>query len=95
MAEDGFVVFNDAEIQRILNSAAMQAEIRRVCNVIMARARTLAPVGDTGEYINSFRVEIVTRKKFRAVGYVINDSKHAMLVESRHGVLAQARRARG
>lgn len=95
MADDGEVVFDNAEIQRILNSAAMQAEIRRVCNVIMARARVLAPVGKTSEYVNSFRVEIKTRRKLRAVGFVINDSDHAMAVEARHGVLAQARRVRG
>ena len=95
MAEDGEVEFDDVEIQRILNSAAMQAEVRRVCNVIMARARSLSPVGETAEYINSFRVEIKTRRKLRAVGFVINDSEHAMAVEARSGVLAKARRARG
>lgn len=95
MADEGEVTFDDAEIQRILNGAQMQAEIRRVCNVIMARARVLAPVGETSEYVNAFRVEIKTRRKLRAVGFVINDSDHAMAVEARHGVLAKARRARG
>ena len=95
MGKDGEVTFNNDEIQRILNSAAMQAEIRRVCNVIMARARVLSPVGASSEYINSFRVEVKTRRKLRAVGFVINDANHAMAVEARHGVLAKARRARG
>lgn len=93
--DDGEVVFNDAEIQRVLNSAAMQSEIRRVCDAIMARARTISPVGKTSEYVNSFRVEIKTRRKLRAVGFVINDSEHAMSVEARYGVLTKARRARG
>ena len=92
--EDGYVVFDDAEIQRILNSVEMEAEIRRVCNAIMARARVLAPVS-SGDYVDSFRIEIKKRRKLRAVGFVINDSAHAMIVESRRGVLTQARRARG
>lgn len=95
MADDGEVTFDDAEIQRILNGAPMQAEIRRTCNAIMARARVLSPIGATQEYINSFRVEIKTRRKLRAVGFVINDADHAMKVEARYGVLTQARRARG
>lgn len=91
---DGEVTFDDREIQRILNSSAMQAEIMRVCNAIMARARVIAPVGKTGDYVNKFRVEVKTRRRLRAVGFVINDSDHAMSVEVRHGVLAKARRAR-
>lgn len=91
---DGEVEFDNAEIQRILNSPQMQAEVRRVCNVIMARARVLAPVR-SGEYVSSFRVEIETHRKLRAVGFVINSSEHAMGVEARFGVLTKAKRVRG
>lgn len=94
MGKDGEVVFNDAAIQRILNSPAMQAEVKRVCDVIMSRARVLAPVR-TGAYVNSFSVEIVTNKKLRAVGYVHNHHPAAMKIESIYGVLTRARRARG
>ena len=93
MAEPGEVEFNDAEIQRILNSPEMAAEVRRVCLVIMARARALSPV-KSSDYINSFRIELKFRRKYRVVGFVINDSDHAMLVEMRHGTLSKARRAR-
>lgn len=94
MADDGEVVFNNDEIQRILNSPEMAAEIRRVCLVIEARARTLAPV-ESGEYINSFRILLVRRKQLRIVGYVINDAPHSMLIEMKYGVMTKARRARG
>lgn len=93
MAEPGEVEFNDAEIQRILNSPQMAAEVTRVCNAIMARSRTLAPV-DSGDYAGSFRIVLKHRKKLRIVGYVVNDAPHAMLVEMRHGVMTKARRAR-
>lgn len=93
MAKDGEVVFNDAEIQRILNSPEMAAEVTRVCNAIMARSRTLAPV-KSGTYLSSFRIVLKRRKKFRIVGYVVNDAPHAMLVEMRYGVMTKARRAR-
>ena len=93
MAESGEVEFNNAEIQRILNSPQMAAEVRRVCNAIMARSRTLAPVA-SGDYISSFRVLLKPRKNLRIVGYVINDSEHAMLVEMKYGVMTKARRAR-
>lgn len=94
MAEPGEVEFNDAEIQRILNSPEMAAEVRRVCLVIMARARALSPV-KSSDYINSFRIELKFRRKYRVVGFVINDSDHAMFVEMRYGPLTKARRARG
>lgn len=94
MAEDGEITFNNAEIQRILSSPAMQAEVRALCNIIIARARTISPRGATSEYVNSFRVEVKPRRKLRAVGFVINDSDHAMAVEMRFGVLTKARRAR-
>ena len=93
MAKDGEVVFNDAEIQRILNSPEMAGEVTRVCNAIMDRSRTLAPV-DSGTYLRSFRIVLKRRKKFRIVGYVVNDAPHAMLVEMRYGVMTKARRAR-
>lgn len=93
MAKDGEVEFNDAEIQRILNSPQMAAEVKRVCNAIMARSRTLAPV-DSGDYVGSFRIVLKPRKKYRIVGYVVNDSEHAMVVEMKYGVMTKARRAR-
>lgn len=93
MADSGEVEFNNAEIQRILNSPQMAAEVRRVCNAIMARSRTLAPVA-SGDYISSFRILLKPRKNLRIVGYVINDSEHAMLVEMKYGVMTKARRAR-
>lgn len=93
--QPGEVEFNNAEIQRILNSPAMMAEVRAACNIIMARARSISPVGSTAGYVNAFRVELVRHKQLRVVGYVINDSPHAMAVEAIHGVLAKARRARG
>ena len=93
MAESGSVEFNDAEIQRILNSPQMAAEVRRVGAAIVACARAIAPV-KSSDYINSFRVELKPHKQYRVVGYVINDSDHAMLVEMRHGTLSKARRAR-
>lgn len=94
MAEPGEVEFNDAEIQRILNSPEMAAEVRRVCLVIMARARVLSPIKN-GDYINAFRIELKPRRNLRIVGFVINDSEHAMFVEMKYGPLTKARRARG
>lgn len=91
--QDGEVEFNNAEIQRILNGAPMAAEVRRVCEAIMARARAVAPV-KTGQYIGAFRIEIKRSRKLRVVGFVINDADHAMSVEARRGVLTRARRAR-
>lgn len=93
MAKDGEVEFNNAEIQRILNSPEMAREVQRVCNAIMAKARVLAPVA-SGDYIGSFRTELKPWKKLRIVGYVINDSPHAMRVEARYGVMTKARRER-
>lgn len=94
MASPGDVEFNDAEIQRILNSSEMAAEVTRACNIIVARARVLSPVKST-EYIESFRVQLKFHKKLRVVGYVINDAEHAMVVEMRYGVLSKAKGARG
>ena len=91
---DGDVVFNDAEIQRILNSPAMAAEVRNACTVILARARAIAPVR-TGTYVNSFSIELKRHKRLRVVGYVHNNDPKSMAVEARWGVLTRARRARG
>ena len=90
---DGDVVFNDAEIQRIANSPAMQSEIQTVMNLIIARARSIAPVR-TGEYINSFRTEIKLHRQLRAVGFIINTDEKAMALESIYGVQARAKRVR-
>lgn len=92
--DDGEVEFNDAEIQRILNSPEMQAEVLRVCNAIMMRARSISPVGKTSGYVNGFRVELKLRKQLRVVGYVINDSKHSAWIEARYGILTKSRRTR-
>lgn len=94
MADDGEVVFNDAEIQRILNSPQMAAEVRRVCNLIMARARVISPVR-SGKYIGAFRVELKSHRKLRIVGFVVNDDPKSGAIEAIHGVLTKARRARG
>ena len=94
MAESGEVEFNDAEIQRILNSAPMAAEVRRACNLIMARARVISPKR-SGKYLDSFRVELKYHKKLRVVGFVINDDPKSGVIEATHGVLTKARRARG
>lgn len=94
MAESGEVEFNDAEIQRILNSAPMAAEVRRVCNVIMARARVISPV-KTGTYVGAFRIELKYHRKLRIVGFVVNDDPKSGAIEAIHGVLTKARRARG
>lgn len=91
---DGEVEFNDAEIQRILNSAPMRAEVQRACNLIMARARVISPVR-SGTYINHFRVELKPWKQLRIVGFVINDDPKSGAIEAIHGVLTKARRARG
>lgn len=94
MANPGEVEFNDAEIQRILNSPPMAAEVRRVCNVIMARARVISPV-KSGTYVGAFRVELKYHRKLRVVGFVINDDPKSGVIEAIHGVLTKARRARG
>lgn len=91
---DGEVEFNDGEIQRILNSPPMRAEVQRACNLIMARARVIAPVR-SGAYINSFRVELKPWRKLRIVGFVVNDDPKSGAIEAIHGVLTKARRARG
>lgn len=91
---DGDVTFDNAEIQRILNSEPMAREVQRVCIAIMMNARSRSPVGKTSDYINSFRIELEKHRQLRVVGFVINDSKHAALVEARYGVLTKARRSR-
>ena len=91
---DGEVQFDNREIQRILNSPELAAEVRRVCNVIMARARVLSPV-KSGKYVNAFRVEIIHKRKIRVVGFVVNDDPKSGVIEATRGVLTRARRARG
>lgn len=91
---EGEVEFNNAEIQRILNSPLMAAEVRRACVIIMAQARANSPVR-TGQYINSFRIELVPNRKLRIVGFVINDDPKSGAIESIHGVLTKAKRSRG
>lgn len=93
MADDGEVEFDNAEIQRILNSPEMQSEVRLVCNAIMARARVIAPMG-TGAYVNAFSVELVRNKQLRVVGYVVNTDPKARIIESIYAPLIKARRAR-
>lgn len=90
---DGEVVFDNAEIQRILNGPEMQAEVRMVCNAIMARARVNSPVL-TGSYVNSFSVVLMRSKKLRVVGFVVNTDPKAAVIESIHGPLIKSRRAR-
>lgn len=91
---DGDVTFDDGEIQRILNSAALEAEVRQACNAIMARARSITPPSAGAEYIDGFTVEIEKWRQLRIVGFVVNHSKNAIFIESRYGILAKARRAR-
>ena len=90
---DGDVDFDDAEIQRILNSAPMRNEIQMVMNLIVARARSTSPIR-TGDYISASRTEMHTNRKLRAVGLVINDDPGSAAIESRFGVLTKSRRVR-
>ena len=90
---DGDVDFDDGEIQKILNSAPMRNEIQASMNLIVARARSSSPVR-TGDYLSSFRTEMHTNRKLRAVGLVINDDPGSAAIEARFGVLTKSRRGK-
>lgn len=71
---------------RVMRGPGMQAMLRTEAERGKQYAELIAPV-ETGDYKSSFRVSSESRGKGRwkdrAVGYLFNDSDHAVLVEFR------------
>lgn len=80
--------FNDSFIPDVGRSAKMRAKISNVTEEIAQVVRATAPEV-SGEYIHSVRTELI-ETPYRAVGKVIADCDHGMIVESKHGTLVRA-----
>lgn len=87
--------FNPAFFRDLGKSAGTRAQVVAAAEAIAADARANAPV-DSGEYRDRIHV-VVDETEYRVVARVVADAPHSLLVESRHGTLAQAtqRNARG
>lgn len=80
--------FNDNFIPELGNSPKVVALVTGVTSEVARIVRSTAPV-DSGEYVDTVREELV-RTPYRAVGKVIADCDHGMLVEAKYGTLARA-----
>ncbi|MGV8852832.1 MAG: HK97 gp10 family phage protein [Rhodoglobus sp.] len=82
--------FNNNFIPTLANSPEVENLVRNKADEVATTARTTAPV-ETGDYRDSIRVTI-EHTPFRVLAKVVAESKHSMLVESKHGTLARALR---
>jgi hypothetical protein len=82
-----------AGIGEVLTSGGVRSALNDIAEKAAARARSTAPVGETGEYRGSIRVESDTwrRGPFQyAIERVVADDDKAMAIESRTGNLKRA-----
>jgi len=81
-------------MRALAQSPQMSRAMQQAAEVGMRWAESVAP-RDTGEYAGSFRVAPTTVRggrpaEDRAGARLANDARHAIVVESRHHVLARA-----
>lgn len=80
--------FDDNFIAELGNSPKVVALVTSVTSEVARIVHSTAPV-ESGEYADTVREELV-HTPYRAVGKVIADCDHGMLVESKYGTLARA-----
>lgn len=86
------ITLNHAGMRQLLNGADMARDMLRRAQRVASVARAGAPV-DTGEYRDSIRAEVVHTD--RAVGRVVSDTDHTLVVEAKTRNLGRSLDAAG
>lgn len=84
-----------AGIRDLKRDPGVAAEIERRGNMILAAARSTAPVGATGDYRDGLRLEMDEHAVSGAVAHIYSTVDYAFAVEAKTGNLARSLDAAG